>query len=119
MLQTVAYYPFFYALALVGLGYLYARRVDKNFVFWMFVAVAELNRISATVFLVQNLGKTLALHTFRFEGLYGLLLLGIAMSLVGIILYAQRKQFFPGMWLAGLSVLQILAALTLLLYYTR
>lgn len=114
-MQIIAYYPFVYSLLLVGIGYLYARRVEKSFIFWIFVAVAELNRVLAIIFLVQNLG--MALYKFQLEELYGLLFLSLVMSLVGLI--AHRKKFFPGLWLAGLSILQAVVATVLLFYYSH
>lgn len=114
-MQALLYAPYGYAVILIVVGFIAARREGKNIYFWTALGIAELSRLGQMLFLVQNFGHpiyALAPHGSSSSLHYlGLDIAGVAALMGvfgGITLHWRYEKRFPSLWIALLSGVEML-----------
>lgn len=119
-MRFLLYAPYVYALGLILLGFVASRKRGWGGYFWISLILAEVARLGLLLFLVQNFGQPVYLLeikgvsvTLSYQGLYGVMGAALGGLLFGVGLYLRERQVFPGLWLLGLSLVQLLLAVIL------
>ncbi len=114
-MRLLLYSPYAYALVLVVLGFIASRRAGKSVYFWGALLLGEVARLGLVLFLVENFGHPIYLMEIRgqvvplhYAGLYLAGGAALAAGLIGIGMYLAQRKAFPGLWVALLSLLQVL-----------
>lgn len=119
-MRFLLYTPYVYALGLILLGFIASRKRAWGGYFWISLAMAEAARLGLLLFLVQNFGQPVYLLQIRgvsvtlsYQGLYVVMGAAIGGILFGLGLYFRERDSFPGLWVLGLSLLQLIFVLVL------
>lgn len=114
-MQALLYAPYVYAVALIVIGFIAARREEKNIYFWSALGIAELSRLGQMLFLVQNFGHPIyaltpqgsssSLHYLGLDIAGAAALIGV---FGGIALHWRYEKRFPSMWIALLSGVELI-----------
>lgn len=118
-MKYLLYYPFIFSFILIAMGSIYFVRKDKKI--WLILAGIFSITITggAVFFLLDNIGKNVALHKFNFFGLRVSLVAGIIVGLFGVVIWLWKKEKLPGITLAVLSSFYVFIYLMLGLYFVR
>ncbi|MCS7297965.1 MAG: hypothetical protein RMK19_06465 [Bacteroidia bacterium] len=110
-MRFLLFAPYGYALALLILGFIAAKRQNQNAYFWGALLIGEASRFGQMLFLIQNFGQPIyvfelqgRLATLSYTGLYIAGIAALMGALGGLFLYWRDKKPFAGLWIALLSV---------------
>ena len=118
-MRFLLYTPYGYALLLIVLGFVASYRSQKRLYFWVCLLLAEGARTGQLLFLAQNFGIAIYVFSGPAAGLLrhtGLYIVEASCTLglgTGIGLYATQKKPFPGLFIAGLSLVQLVLTVVL------
>ncbi|RMF49597.1 MAG: hypothetical protein D6750_05915 [Bacteroidetes bacterium] len=113
-MRFLLYVPHLYGLGLLVIGFLVSRLRERNLYFWACLLLAQLTYLGWVIFLVDGFGLPIYApiaaqkgKPLPFTGLY----IAASASFLGIVggagLYFWEKKAFPGIWILGLSALEV------------